>query len=102
MKKIINGKMYNTETAKELGTWDNGLYCNDFYWCEETLYRKRTGEYFLFGESGANGKYGEYIEGKMHRGGYGIIPCTEREAKQWAEEKLTADEYISIFGEVEE
>lgn len=24
MKKIINGKMYNTETAKRLGEYDNG------------------------------------------------------------------------------
>ena len=23
MKKIINGKMYNTETAKEVVTWSN-------------------------------------------------------------------------------
>ena len=32
MKKIINGKMYNTETAKEIGSWNNGRYRSDFYY----------------------------------------------------------------------
>lgn len=29
MKKIINGKKYDTETAKELGSWSNGLECEE-------------------------------------------------------------------------
>lgn len=52
MKKIIDGKMYNTETAKECGTWDNCEY--GFNRVEETLYRKKTGEFFIHGEGGAN------------------------------------------------
>lgn len=43
MKKVINGKMYNTETAKKLDS--NGteqLSYSDFnYWCE-TLYLKKN------------------------------------------------------------
>ena len=45
MKKIINGKTYNTETAKEISEWSEGVY-RDFTYIGETLYRKRTGEYF--------------------------------------------------------
>ena len=30
MKKIINGILYNTETAKELAEWSNGLSSSDF------------------------------------------------------------------------
>ena len=45
-KKIINNRMYNTETAKQLGYWSNGYTPSDFYFAEETLYQKKTGEYF--------------------------------------------------------
>ena len=59
MKKIINGKMYNTETAKEIGSWNNGRYRSDFYYVGETLYKKKTGELFVFGEGGAASRYAE-------------------------------------------
>ena len=40
MKKIINGKMYNTETAEYIGE-DSYSNSRDFsYYCDE-LYRKR-------------------------------------------------------------
>ena len=50
MKKIINGRLYNTESAKKVGYYNNGRIYNDFSFFEETLYRKRTGEFFLHGE----------------------------------------------------
>ena len=28
-KKIINGKMYNTDTTQVIGTWDNGYTRGD-------------------------------------------------------------------------
>ena len=40
MKRIINGKSYNTETAEELARGDNGLY-GDFGYCRESLYRTK-------------------------------------------------------------
>ena len=46
MKKIISGKLYDTETAKEIAVWNNGRSYSDFSHCVETLYKKRTGEYF--------------------------------------------------------
>ena len=47
MKKIINGKMYNTETAKYCGGYEFSN-CGDFnYVCEE-LYQKKTGELYLY------------------------------------------------------
>ena len=50
MKKIIKGKVYDTDTARELASWANGGNWRDFSHLEETLYRKKTGEYFLHGE----------------------------------------------------
>lgn len=57
MKKIINGKMYNTETATELGDFWNGLSTSDFRNLSETLYRKKNGEFFLYGQGGAMTEY---------------------------------------------
>ena len=52
MNKTINGKRYDTEKAKPVGEAGNGLYPGDLdYYCE-TLYLKRTGEFFLHMEGG--------------------------------------------------
>lgn len=101
MKKIINGKMYNTETATCLGDWDNGYSYRDFAYCEESLFVKRTGEYFLHGVGGAFTKYSS-LDGDSQCGGEKIVPLTVNEAKQWVEEHLSADTYENIFGPVAE
>ena len=101
MKQIINGKKYDTETATEVGSWWNGLSTRDFSHCRETLYRKRTGEYFLYGIGGPMSGYSHSC-GNMTSGGEKIIPMTEAEAREWAEGRLGCDEYEEIFGEVEE
>lgn len=102
MKKVINGKMYNTETAKKVGSWGNEYYYNDFRWCAEELYKKKTGEFFLHGNGGAMSKYSVSCGQNSWSGGEEIIPMTDSEAKEWAEKHLDADEYEEIFGEVEE
>ena len=101
MKKIINGRKYDTETAKELGYWCNGYNLNDFDYEEETLYQKKNGEFFIFGQGGARSAYSG-LDGNWHCAGSAIIPIDEERAKQWAEQNLKADEYEKIFGEVEE
>lgn len=101
MKKIINGKLYDTETAKRVGEWNNGCYGN-FNYCAENLYRKRTGEFFLYGYGGPMSKYAESAGNNCWTDGCAITPLTYDAAKQWAEEHLTADEYEAIFGPVME
>ena len=102
MKKIINGKKYDTETAKEVGYWSNGGSWRDFSHVDETLYRKKTGEYFLFGEGGPQTRYAVSTGQNSWTGGEKIIPLTHENARQWAEEHLDGDEYEAIFGEVTE
>lgn len=101
MKKIINGKVYDTETAQKVGFWSNSLGYNDFNWREESLYRKKTGEYFLYGEGGPRTNYAERV-GNMWGSGERIMPLTFAEAKKWAEEHLDGEDYEKIFGEVTE
>jgi len=101
MKKIINGALYNTDTAKCIGDWDNGLYGNDFGFVRERLYRTKAGKFFLHGEGGGNSKYGEW-HGNSGGPGEEIRPYAPHEAREWAEEHLSADEYAAEFGEPEE
>ena len=101
MKKIINGKRYDTDTAERVGTWDNGHFTSDFQYCSEDLYRKRSGEYFLHGEGGALSKYAVH-SGNDSISGENIRPLTLAQAQEWAEEHLDGDEYEKIFGAVDE
>lgn len=102
MKKIINGKMYNTETAKEVGVYWNGLSGRDFRSFTEHLYKKKTGEFFLYGCGGPMTKYAVSCGGNGYTGGDGFTPLTEHEARLWCEEYLDVDEYVEVFGEPEE
>ena len=102
MRKIIDGKMYNTETATQVAMWDNGCYVNDFRYCCETLYRKRTGEYFIHGEGGAMSVYATPVELNGWAGGEAVKPLTKEQARVWMERRAGVDEYIAEFGEPEE
>lgn len=102
MKKIINGKKYDTETAKFKGKYDNGLGGTDLDWYEESLYLKRTGEFFLYGVGNARSKYSEACGSNWWSGSSDIIPLSLNEAMKWSETHLDGDEYEAIFGEVEE
>lgn len=101
MKKVINGALYNTDTAKQLADWDNKLPGNDFGYCSETLYRTKAGKFFLHCEGGANSIYGEW---HGNSGGFGeqINPLSAEQARHWAEQKLDGDQYAEIFGEPDE
>lgn len=101
MKKIINGKVYDTETAKKVGTWDNGHYTSDFQYCSENLYKKKTGEFFLHGEGHALSKYAS-SSGDSSGWGEKIIPLSYKAAQEWAEKHLDGEDYCAIFGEPDE
>lgn len=102
MKKIIKGKLYDTDTASRLATWDNNLTWKDFDFCEESLYRKRTGEYFLLGCGGARSKYSVSCGNNSWSGGESIIPLSFKAAIEWAQEHMPADDYMAEFGPVPE
>ena len=101
MRKVINGRTYNTETSKKIGSWDNGIYGNDFRSCEENLYKNTKGAYFLVGSGGPLSKY-SVSHGNNTSGSTEIIPMAEEEAQAWAEERLTGEEVEAEFGAQEE
>lgn len=97
MKKIINGKVYDTQTAKFLGRYASEE-TSSLDRTEVSLYIKRTGEYFLFGEGGPRSRFAKYQGDGSFSGGWRITPLSYDKAREWAEH-LDADQYISIFGE---
>ena len=101
MKKVINGKMYDTTKAKLIGQW-NYSNSSDLQYIKEQLYKKRTGEFFLYGQGGPASKYAEAISYNSWSGGSKIIPLTYESAKEWAEEYLSGGDYEEIFGEIQE
>lgn len=102
MKKIINNRKYDTDTATEVAEWESMSDVRDFAYYTETLYRKRTGEYFLFGKGNAASKYARSCGDNSWAGGSAIIPLSYDSAREWAETHLDADDYEREFGEVSE
>lgn len=101
MKRVIDQRRYDTDTAKEIGT----AGCSDpsdFNWWSETLYQKRTGEFFLHGEGGPLSRYAEQTGQNEWQGSEQLIPLNFDRAREWAEENLDADDYEAAFGEVSE
>lgn len=101
MKKIIDGKKYDTETATLIGTYEYGNY-GDFHFCREELYRKRTKEFFLFGEGGALSKYSKSLGNGAYGWGETITPYSDNSAREWVENYCDVETYEELFGEVEE
>jgi hypothetical protein len=59
MKKIIDGKTYNTETAERLHHTNEGGYPGNYEGFEETLYITKKGTHFLHGIGNANSRYAD-------------------------------------------
>lgn len=106
MRKIINGKLYDTDTATRIGQRESNIY-SDFDYISETLYQKKTGELFIFGEGGARSCYSEARGNGNWGGGCAIIPEGSFEAhliniKEWVSEYCGVETYIKLFGPVAE
>ena len=93
MKKRIRSKEYNTLTSQKLANYKNHLRRWDSDYYEETLYIKRTGEYFIHGWGGTRSKYMSCEA---------IKSLTLKKAKEWAKKHLDVDNYESIFENVNE
>lgn len=101
MKKILNGKLYDTDTATFIDEYSNDYGTRDFRSMQESLYRKKNGEFFLCGEGGPMTRYAEKC-GDMWGSGKGIIPISEAEAREWLEKYSDTETYIETFGEPED
>lgn len=101
MKRVIKGKLYDTDTAAEVAERSEGAI-GDFGRVEETLYRKRIGEYFLYCWGGPASRYAEQVSASTWSSGSVIKPLSYDEAKAWAEGAMDADGWQAEFGPAED
>ncbi|MGI6784389.1 MAG: hypothetical protein ACOX5A_09225 [Aminivibrio sp.] len=98
MRKVIDGKRYDTETATLIGSHERG-YPGDLHHVFEGLYQTRKGNFFLHGEGGAGSPYGE-SQGNESWGSSRIIPMSREEAFNWAQVHLVPGEFEGVFGDL--
>ena len=102
MKKVINGKRYDTETATKVADDSYSNYGDFGYWSEE-IYRTKRGNWFLVGEGGAMSPYARAVGQNETRGGSVIIPFTKKEALAWLEAHTSSSEaYEKYFTDIVE
>jgi len=98
MKKIINGLRYDTDSAIWLGWGESSTPVSDFSWWQAALYRTpRSGRYFLAGEGGPMTTFAKACCGNLRGYGERVIPMSDDEAREWAEQNLTTDEVEAAF-----
>ena len=95
-KHVIDGKIYNTETATEIAEYHTGGSMGDFYYCYETLYRSPKGTFFIDGEGGAATRWGDGT-----CAGRGAIVITRDDALAWCERQNVNGETIEKFFDLE-
>ena len=96
MKKIVEGKRYDTETATLIGEYGYGSH-GDFERIHEVLYRTKTGNYFVAGTGGPKTRYSVQVEQNSWSGSSDIYPLTNDEALEWAQAHLEPEEVEAEF-----
>lgn len=86
MKKLFDGKLYNSETATLIGMWNNQCFSVSEYECV-SLYQRSKGEYFLYCVGGANSRFAN-AKGSDWVAGERIVPITEQQAEVWRQAHL--------------
>ena len=101
MRRIVDGKRYDTETAQKIGHESRGN-CGDFRAWSETLYKTKNGAFFIAGEGGPMTRWGK-SSGNESWGDEGIIALTPKEALEWCSEYLDdASQYEDFFDGIED
>jgi hypothetical protein len=102
MKQVIDGLVYNTETAEEIASWSNNLPASDFHHCDETLYKTKNGRFFVAGAGGPLSGWREPEGTNGWRGSSGIRALEKEEALIWCESHEVGASTIEAHFEVEE
>lgn len=107
MRKIVDGKRFDTETATLIGEASNigrgADSVGDFHYWSAGLYRSpRKAHYFLAGEGGAMSRFAQSVGQNSWAGGRDIIPMSREQAFEWAQEHLATEEVEAAFGDMVE
>lgn len=101
MKKVVNGKVYNTETAALIGSL-NRAGPSDFQFERTGLYRTTKGQFFLAGQGGAMSRWSRqapYDNGSI--AGWGVLPLDPTDALEFASKiDVDAELIAAHFGDL--
>jgi len=84
MRRIINGRTYDTETAEWIASRREGNP-SDFRHLSEDLHRTKKGAWFIAGEGGPMSKYRAPVESNSWMSGSALLVLTDDEARDWIE-----------------
>ena len=104
MKKIINGKIYNTGTAKwicDISGSSGDLPTTDFRWEDTSLYVTKKGTFFIAGRGNALSRWA-ISEGTGTTSGQGLDLIGAGRAQELFERFGNPDDFHFYFGEPEE
>ena len=68
MKKVIDDKLYDTELAEKVCSWENGYPSDDFKRLDGALYRTRNGAWFMVHSGGAKTEYARQCGNSFYAG----------------------------------
>ena len=98
MKRIINGRRYDTDTAQLVAEFHNTPDRGDHHFYREELYRTKGGAWFVAGEGGPASRYRRTVGQNQWSSGEGLGPLTDGEAREWLEEHAKTAELEKYFG----
>ena len=98
MKRIINGKTYNTATAQHVCDLACSSNPGDFSYHDTSLYRSPKGQFFVCGEGGAMSMWSESAGPNSWSGGKGLRLVDEAEARAIMESAGCTEEDFAAVG----
>ena len=97
MRKVIGGKVYDTDTAKQIAAASYSHYGDSQYWCEGLYRTDKEEDWFLVGEGRALTQYSRSVGQNEPRGGSAIIPLTRGKALSWLGAHAPASEAFEEY-----
>lgn len=83
MKKVINEKTYDTETAKAIAIYSSCQNPEHPVFWSECLYMMDNGEFFLHGKGGTATHYAIVYKNGHRKNSERIIPMTKEKLVKW-------------------
>jgi len=100
MKKIINGKTYDTETADVIAE-ESFSHPGDLCYTFQILYRTKKGHYFFHGGGGPLSEYAQYLGNNSTDGSQRIWVPDENKLKSWLS-SVDVEKMLELFsGDIE-
>jgi hypothetical protein len=101
MKRVINGKVYDTDAAQLVAAGESPYDRGNFNWWQEKLYRTRKGTWLLSGKGHALSRWRTY-NGNAYGSGEGLEVLSADEALEWCEANEISADVVAAHFDVEE